>query len=99
MIKARMMVEEIVMSTSDYILLWVVVLLLFISAVLKIKLAEKKGAPYSTPWKIQIFVFPVMLLLVLILLWTGIKNWVLPGIFLGIIEEFVCHFIRKKKKP
>ena len=85
------------MSTSDFVLLCIVVVLLFVSAVLKIILAEKKGEPYSLGWKIQVFVFPVMLLLVLILLWAGIKNWVLPGIFLGIIEEFICHLLRKKR--
>lgn len=84
------------MSTSDYILLCAIVVLLFVAAVMKIKLGEKKGQPYALGWKIQFFVFPVLLLVVLLLLYFGIGDWVIPGIFIGIIEEFVCHIIRKR---
>ena len=85
------------MSTMDYILLWVIVILLYASAVMKIKLAEKKQQPYTTFWKVQLFVFPTMMLAVLLLLYFGIRDWVIQGIFLGIIEEFICWCIRKKK--
>lgn len=84
------------MSTLDYLMLCVIVVLLFVAAVMKIKLAEMKKQPYTTPWKIQIFVFPVLMLVVLILLWTGVRDWVIQCIFLGIIEEFICGVIRKK---
>lgn len=85
------------MSTIDYILLWVITILLFLSAGMKIKLGEKKNSPYGLGWKIQLFVFPAVMALVLLCAHLGIHSLVIPGIFFGIIEEFVCWCIRKKQ--
>lgn len=85
------------MNDSNVILLLILAVLLLVAAILKIKLAEKKQSPYSTFWKIQLFVFPVCILLALGLYFTAMKNWVIFLIFFGIVEEMVCWAIRKKQ--
>lgn len=84
------------MSRWDMILLWVITLLLFLSAGMKIQLAKKKNQPYTTGWKIQIFLFPVIMAVVLALLYLTQLDLVIPAIFFGIIQEIICWGIRKK---
>lgn len=87
----------IAVNGMDYVLLWAITILLFFSAGMKIKLGEKKNSPYGLGWKIQLFVFPVLMALALICACFGVYTLVIPAIFLGIIEEFICWCIRKKK--
>ncbi len=84
------------MTNNDILLLLILTVLLFVAAILKIKLDEVKKEPLSTFWKVQRFVFPVLMLSVLVLFYFGIADFVVQGIFLGIGEELVCWFIRKK---
>ncbi len=86
------------MNDGNLMLLGVLCLLLVLAAVLKIKLGEKKGEPYSMGAKIQLFIFPVLMLLAVFLYSGGHKGAVVALIFLGIIEEAVCWAIRKKGK-
>lgn len=86
------------MSAIDYILLWVITILLFFSAGMKIKLGEKKNSPYGLGWKIQLFVFPGLMVVALVCTCFGIYTLVIPAIFLGIFEEFLCWCIRKKRR-
>lgn len=85
------------MNGMYWILICVMTILLYCSAVMKIKLGEIKNQPYSTGWKVQLFIFPVMMTVVLGLLYFAVTDLVLPVIFLGIIEEFICWCIRKKQ--
>ncbi len=82
---------------SDLVLLYILTGLLFLAAVLKLGLAKKKNEDLSALWKVQRFIFPVGMLVVLILFQTGIADWVIPGVFLGVLEEFVFRIIRKKR--
>ena len=86
------------MNDGNVLLLIVLCLLLILAAVLKIKLAEKKGEPYSLGSKLQLFVFPVLMLLAIGLYWLDHKGAVVVLIFCGIVEEAVCWAIRKKRK-
>lgn len=82
---------------SDLVLLYILTGLLFLAAILKLWLAKKKNEDLSALWKVQRFIFPVGMLVVLILFQTGVADLVIPGVFLGILEEFVFRLIRKKR--
>ena len=83
---------------DNNLLLGLLCVLLILAALLKIKLAEKKGEPYSLGSKLQLFVFPVLMLLAVFLYRLGHKGAVVVLIFVGIIEEAICWMIRKKRK-
>lgn len=85
------------MNGIYWICLFVMTILLYFSAVMKIKLGEVKNQPYTTGWKVQLFLFPGIMTVALVLLYFSIADLVLPAVFLGIIEEFVCWCIRKKQ--
>lgn len=82
---------------NDMVLLYLLTGLLFLAAFMKLALAKKKQETLTRFWLVQRFVFPVMMLVVLILFRLGIRDWLIQGIFLGILEELVFWFIRKKK--
>lgn len=81
---------------DDLTMLYILTVLLFLAAFMKLILAQKKKEQLTVGWKVQRFIFPVLMLVVLILFQTGIKDWVIQGIFIGIIEELICWGIRKR---
>lgn len=83
---------------SDLSLLYIIVVLLFAAAIMKIKLAEVKKEPLAMRWKLQRFIFPIMMLAVTVLFQAGVRDWVIQAVFIGIAEELLCWFIRKKAK-
>lgn len=82
---------------EDRTLLAVIVILLFVSSVLRVRLADKKGRPLSLGWRVQTFVFPVMLLLALALFMAG-TDVVFQLVMLGLLEELVCWAVRRKQR-
>ncbi len=82
---------------EDRTLLAVIVILLFVSSVLRVRLADKKGRPLSFGWRVQTFVFPVMLLLALALFMAG-TDVVFQLVMLGLLEELVCWAVRRKQR-
>ncbi len=84
------------MDQTDVILLWVLTALSFIAGVLRILLARKKGQPQPLLWRLQAFLFPALLLLSLLLWQTGSADIVFPAVMLGLLEEIVCIFLRRK---
>ena len=84
------------MNDMDLILLWVLTALGFTAAVLRILLAKKQGRPNSLLWSIQEFLFPVLLLVGLVLYQTGTKDIVFQLVMLGLVEEILCIFLRRK---
>lgn len=83
---------------SDTVLLSLLTALLFLGAVLKIRLRKKQGKPYKTARMVQLFVFPVLCLAALIAYLLGQENLVVPVILLGIVEEILCWCLQKRKK-
>lgn len=81
---------------SDLVLLYILTGLLFLAAFMKLGLAAKKQEQVTVFWKVQRFIFPSLMLVVLVLFQLEIRDWVIPGIFLGILEEIIFWFIRKK---
>lgn len=81
---------------NDLVLLYILTGLLFLAAFMKLGLAAKKQEQVTVFWKVQRFVFPSLMLVVLVLFQLEIRDWVVPGIFLGILEEIIFWFIRKK---
>lgn len=81
---------------SDLVLLYILTGLLFLAAFMKLGLAAKKQEQVTVFWKVQRFIFPSLMLVVLVMFQLEIRDWVVPGIFLGILEEIIFWFIRKK---
>lgn len=86
------------MNDIDLILLWVLMVLSFAVAVLRILLAKKKGRPNGLLWSIQEFVFPVLLLVGLVLYQTGVKDVVFQLVMVGLAEEILCVFLRRRSQ-
>ena len=84
-------------TMSDTMLLTLLTGLLFLGAILKIQLRNKKEDPYSKARKVQRFVFPVLCLVALIAFLAGQDKLVVPVIFLGIAEEILCWCLQKRK--
>lgn len=83
---------------EDAVLLGLLTGLLLVAAILKIQLKKKQGTPYAAPWMVQLFVFPLLCLIALSAYLLGRKNFVIPVILLGILEEILCWCIRKRSK-
>ena len=83
---------------NDMILLWILMVLSFVVAVLRILLAKKQGRSNSLLWSIQEFVFPVLLLVGLVLYQTGTKDVVFQLVMVGLVEEIVCIFLRRRRQ-
>lgn len=86
------------MKTTDIILLGLLAALAFAAAILRLRLASKQGRPLTFVWKIQGFVFPILLLVVLILYQTKTVDIVFPAVMLGLVEEVVCIWLRRKSQ-
>lgn len=83
---------------NDTVLLALLTGLLFLGAILKIRLRKKQGNPYSAARTVQLFVFPALCLATLIAFLLGQDRLVVPVIFLGIGEEVICWCLQKRKK-
>ena len=86
------------MNDFDVILLWILVVLAFLAAVMRILLAKKQGQKLSWVWRIQEFIFPVLLLVGLVLYQSGTKDVVFQLVMLGLAEEIVCIFLRRRSR-
>lgn len=87
------------MNPLEVVLLWILVVLAFMAAILRIRLAAKQGSPQSLGWKIQEFIFPVLLLAAMVLYQTGTADIVFPAVMLGLLEEIVCVILRRRQRP
>lgn len=83
---------------DDRILLWLLMGLSFLVAVLRILLAKKQSHPNRLFWSIQEFVFPMLLLIGLVLYQTGTKDIVFQLVALGLAEEILCSFLRRRSR-
>ncbi len=81
---------------DDIVLLWILAVLLLVAAFMRIALADKKKQPLSLGWKIQAFLFPAAIIVSAVCLQTG-RDYVFAVIMLGLLEELVCFFLRKKR--
>jgi hypothetical protein len=81
---------------DDITLLWILLVLSFLAAALRVRLAKAQGHPYRLPWSLQCFLFPVLLLAALVLYLSGIADLVFQLVMLGILEEIVCIPLRRK---
>ena len=86
------------MNDIDVVLLWILVVLAFLAAVMRILLAKKQGRPLAWVWRIQEFIFPVLLLVGLVLYQSGTKDIVFQLVMLGLVEEIVCVFLRRRSR-
>lgn len=86
------------MNPVDVILLWLLVVLAFAAAIMRILLAHKQGTPQCLGWKIQEFIFPVLLLTAMVLYQTGTADIIFPAVMLGLVEEIVCSILRRKRR-
>ena len=98
------------MDRTDSIWLWILTALAFLAAALRLLLAKKQGSPLprllakkqGSPlprfWRIQSFVFPVILLAAAILFQTGTADIVFPAVLIGIAEELILGAVRKRKE-
>lgn len=86
------------MNPLDVVLLWILVVLAFAAAILRIRLADKQGNPQSMGWKIQEFIFPALLLAAMVLYQTGTADIVFPAVMLGLLEEIVCVILRRRQR-
>lgn len=86
------------MDRADSIWLWILTALAFLAAALRLLLAKKRGSPLPRFWRIQSFVFPVILLAAAILFQTGTADIVFPAVLIGIAEELILGTVRKRKE-
>ena len=86
------------MDRTDSIWLWILTALAFLAAALRLLLAKKQGSPLPRFWRIQSFVFPVILLAAAILFQTGTADLVFPAVLIGIAEELILGAVRKRKE-
>ena len=84
------------MNEFDVVLLWILTALALVNAVMRILLAKRKGAPLSAFWCVELFVFPALLGTALVLYQTGTMNIVFQAVALGLMEEIVCIFLRRR---
>lgn len=82
---------------SDVGLLGILTAGLLLTAVLRILLAEKKKQPLGLGWKLQTFVFPVLMGLALVLWGLG-RDHVFSLVVLGLVQELVCWLVRRRRK-
>ncbi len=85
------------MNPSDLTLLWLLTALALAAAILRILLARKKGQPQRLFWAIQELIFPGLLLLSLVLWQAAGTDLVFPAVMLGLLEEIVCIFLRRRQ--
>lgn len=85
-----------VLNMEDYILVWIITLLSFAAASLRVLLAKKQGRPNTLFWTVQGFVFPILMLLGLVLYGTGTKDILFPAVMLGLLEEIVFGIFRRR---
>ena len=83
------------MDRTDGIILWALTALAFLAAALRLLLAKKRGSPLPRFWRIQSFVFPVILLAAAILFQTGTADIVFPAVLIGIAEERILGAVRR----
>ena len=83
---------------EEKILMAALGVLLVLAAILKLRLEQKKDAHWPLVWKVQVLIFPVLYLIAATLYCLKIVDWILPVIFLGIVEEIVCFTIRSRQK-
>lgn len=84
------------MHDFDIALLWILAALGLLNALLRIFLAKKQGAPLSRFWTLELFVFPLLLGIALVLYQAGTADVVFPLVMLGLLEEILCIFLRRK---
>ena len=86
------------MNTFDIILLWLLAALGLINAFLRIALSKKQGAPLSRFWTCELFIFPFLIIASLVLYQTGTADVVFPLVMLGLLEEIICIFLRRRNR-
>lgn len=86
------------MNDFDVILLWILAALGLLNALLRIFLAKKQGNPLSLFWTLELFVFPLLLGVALVLYQTGTADVVFPLVMIGLLEEIICIFLRRKNR-
>ena len=86
------------MNDIDVVLLWILVVLAFAAAVLRILLAKKQGRPNNLFWSVQEFIFPVLLLVGLVLYQTGTKDVVFQLVMVGLVEEILRVILRRRRQ-
>lgn len=86
------------MNTFEIVLLWLLAALGLVNAFLRIALSKKQGAPLSPFWKCELFIFPLLLIIAMVLYQTKAADVVFPLVMLGLLEEIVCIFLRRRKR-
>lgn len=86
------------MNTFDIMLLWLLAALGLVNAFLRIALSKKQGVPLSRFWTCELFLFPLLIAISLVLYQTGTADVVFPLVMLGLLEEIVCIILRRRKK-
>lgn len=84
------------MNTFDLVLLWILTGLALVNAVMRILLSKKQGTPLSPLWMAELFIFPALLGIALVLYQLGIADVVFQAVALGLLEEIVCIFLRRR---
>lgn len=84
------------MNEFDVVLLWILTALALANAVMRILLSKRKGTPLSAFWCVELFIFPALLGGSLALYMTGTANVVFQAVALGLLEEIVCIFLRRR---
>ena len=85
------------MDRTDGIILWALTALAFLAAALRRLLVKKQGKPLPAFWRIQSFVFPVILLVTAVLFQTGAADIVFPAVLIGVAEELILGAVRRRK--
>ena len=85
------------MDLYDKLLLGALLVLGFLEAVMRIRLAKKQNKPLALGWKIQGFVFPAVIALAILLYFLGI-DVLFPAVLVGLGQELICGLIRKRRE-
>lgn len=86
------------MNEFDVVLLWILTALALANAVMRILLSKRKGTPLSAFWCVELFIFPALLGGSLALYMTETANVVFQAVALGLLEEIVCIFLRRRRQ-
>ena len=84
------------MNEFDVVLLWILTALALVNTIMRILLSKRNGTPLSAFWCVELFVFPALLGIALLLYQTGTTNIVFEAVALGLLEEIVCIFLRRR---
>ena len=91
--------EGCLVDTFEWVLLGILVVLGLLASVLRPILAKRQSRPMGVGWVIQGFLFPWLMIAAAIAFLAGGPDLIFPAVILGLLQELIFGFFRKRKSP